>query len=129
MFPTNEGFLKAWKLDAMLSSNTKTNAKMKMGKNLLMKITTHLSSPLMKLTHLQKTLQKSLEIYKSKHLKQQSFTFIHCCLLLNNTLWWGVHVEICMQDTIHGTKVLWTIQHKQDQILFWAWKFKLYKYT
>ncbi len=62
---------------------------MKMGKNLLMKITTHLSSPLMKLTHLQKTLQKSLEFYKSKHLKQQSFTFIHCCLLLKNTLWWG----------------------------------------
>lgn len=42
---------------------------MKMGKILWMKITTHLSSPLMKLTHLQKTLQKSLEFYKSKHLK------------------------------------------------------------
>jgi hypothetical protein len=100
----------------MLSSNVKTNAKMKMGKKLLMKITTHLSSPRMKLTHptkdfakligvLQKTLQNSLEFYKSKHSKQQSFTFVHCCLLLKNTLWWGVHEKKCVQDTIHGTKV------------------------
>jgi hypothetical protein len=105
-----------WKLDVILSSSIKTNAKMKMGKNLLMKIIKHLSY-LEWNWHIYKRLCKNhWNFTKANTQSNKSFTFIHCCLFLKNTLWWGYMWKNACKDTIHGTKVLWAIKHKQDQL-------------
>jgi hypothetical protein len=99
MFPTSEGFLKAWKLDVMLSSNTKTNAKMK--------ITTHLSSPWMKLTHLQKLSKNHWSFTKANTQNNNHSPSFIVVYSWKTHCGGGVHVKKCVHDTIHGTKVLW----------------------
>jgi hypothetical protein len=52
-------------------------------------------------TSIADTLQKALELYKSKHPKQQSFTFIHYLLFLKDA-------SQCpdMQQDIHKTSLM-----------------------
>jgi len=50
------------------------------------------------------TLQDALELYKSKHPKQQSFILIHYYLFSERCIVMGEHAKECVQDVTHEAK-------------------------
>jgi hypothetical protein len=55
-------------------------------------------------------LQKALELYKSKHIKNQSFVFLHCWFLLKDVIKWAYFRED-VRKTFNLKRLVLTEQH------------------